>query len=114
MISFVVFFIVHISTPVQKRLFVNYDFSLCFYFKVAPELGFDTRFIVEQVHPAMLSDSVDSAHALTDPNVNDPASVSAHFSTITYARGASVLRMTQYFLGYDTFVKGLRRYLRER
>lgn len=81
---------------------------------MVPELGYDTRFIVEQVHQAMLSDSVDSAHALTNPNVNDPASVSNHFSVITYARGASVIRMTQHLLGNDTFVKGLRRYLNAR
>nr|XP_026484279.1 membrane alanyl aminopeptidase-like [Vanessa tameamea] len=78
---------------------------------VAPDLGYDIRFIVEQVHSAMLPDSIDSAHALTNPDVNDPATVSAHFSVITYARGASVLRMTQHLLGEDTFVKGLRRYL---
>ncbi|CAF4959387.1 unnamed protein product [Pieris macdunnoughi] len=77
----------------------------------APEMGFNTRFIVEQLRVSMLSDSVDSAHALTNPDVNDPASVSAHFSTITYARGASMLRMTQYLLGDGTFVKGLRKFL---
>ncbi|CAH0725373.1 unnamed protein product, partial [Brenthis ino] len=81
---------------------------------VAPTLGYDTRFIVEQVHQAMLPDSVDSAHALTNPNVNDPVSVSNHFSVITYARGASVIRMTQHLLGDDTFVKGLRQYLSAR
>lgn len=62
----------------------------------------------------MLSDSVDTAHALTNPAVNSPSSVSAHFSTITYARGASVLRMTQHLLGEQTFVKGLRKYLSNR
>ncbi|CAH2105877.1 unnamed protein product [Euphydryas editha] len=81
---------------------------------VAPELGYDIRFIVEQLQTSMLSDSVDSAHALTNPAVNSPSSVSAHFSTITYARGASVLRMTQHLLGEETFVKGLRKYLNNR
>ncbi|GBP46442.1 Membrane alanyl aminopeptidase [Eumeta japonica] len=81
---------------------------------VRPDLGFDTRFIVEQVHSALFSDSLDSAHPLTDPTVNDPTSVSAHFSTITYARGAAVLRMTEHLLSRDTFVKGLRIYLKER
>ncbi|CAK1546277.1 unnamed protein product [Leptosia nina] len=80
----------------------------------APEMGFDTRFVVEQLRVSMLSDSVDSAHALTNPNVNDPASVSAHFSTITYARGASMLRMTRALLGDSTFVKGLRKFLEAR
>lgn len=79
-----------------------------------PELGFDIRFIDEQIHVAMFADSIDSAHALTNPNVNSPTTVSNHFSTITYARGASVLRMTQYLLGKDTYDKGLRFYLDER
>lgn len=77
-------------------------------------MGYDIRFIPEQVHTAMFSDSVDTAHPLTDPSVIDPTSVSNHFSTITYARGAAILRMTQYLLGEDTYVKGLRIYLKER
>ncbi|CAH2070916.1 unnamed protein product, partial [Iphiclides podalirius] len=81
---------------------------------VARDLGFDTRFIVEQLQTVMISDSIDSAHALTDPSVNDPASVSAHFSAITYARGAAIIRMTQHLLGDDTFDKGLRFYLLDR
>ncbi|XP_073942539.1 putative aminopeptidase-2 [Choristoneura fumiferana] len=81
---------------------------------VRPDLGYSTRFIIEQVHVSMISDSIDSAHALTNPAVTDPVSVSNHFSTITYARGASVVRMTQFLLGVDTFVKGLRAYLKER
>ncbi|KAI8424597.1 hypothetical protein MSG28_003037 [Choristoneura fumiferana] len=64
---------------------------------VRPDLGYSTRFIIEQVHVSMISDSIDSAHALTNPAVTDPVSVSNHFSTITYARGASVVRMTQAF-----------------
>ena len=81
---------------------------------MAPEMGYNIRFIVEQVHQALLSDSVDSAHALTNPNVNDPATVSSHFSVITYARGASIIRMTQHLLGDSAFVNGLRRYLSAR
>lgn len=77
-------------------------------------MGFNARFVVEQIRVSMLSDSVDSAHALTDSNVNDPDTVSAHFSTITYAKGASILRMTQYLLGDATFVKGLRKFLEAR
>ncbi|KOB73138.1 Aminopeptidase N3 [Operophtera brumata] len=81
---------------------------------VEPTLGFETRFIVEQLQVAMISDSVDTAHALTNPSVSDPVSVSAHFSTITYARGAAVLRMTQHLLGDATFQKALRNYLKDR
>ncbi|XP_053604245.1 membrane alanyl aminopeptidase-like [Plodia interpunctella] len=81
---------------------------------VREELGYSTRFIVEQLQVAMFSDSVDSAHPLTDPSVNDPNSVSGHFSTITYAKGACILRMTQHLLGEETYNNGLRIYLSER
>nr|QCI02834.1 aminopeptidase N [Chilo infuscatellus] len=79
--------------------------------KVEPNLGYETRFISEQFFQAMTADSVDSAHALTNPTVNSPSTVSAHFSAITYARGACILRMTQHLLSEATFVKGLRKYL---
>ncbi|XP_075971875.1 membrane alanyl aminopeptidase-like [Anticarsia gemmatalis] len=78
---------------------------------VAPEMGYATRFIVEQEQTALLSDSFQSAHALTDPSVNDPTTVSAHFSTITYAKGAAVLRMTQHLLSDTTYRKALQNYL---
>ncbi|CAB3221062.1 unnamed protein product [Arctia plantaginis] len=81
--------------------------------RVAPDLGYETRFIVEQLHVSLLSDSVDSAHALTNPAVNDPTSVSAHFSQITYGKGACVLRMTQHLLSDSTYEKALRNYIRQ-
>ncbi|RVE53192.1 hypothetical protein evm_002025 [Chilo suppressalis] len=82
--------------------------------KVAPELDYETRFVSEQFFQAMTADSVDSAHALTNPSVNSPSTVSAHFSAITYARGACILRMTQHLLSEATYVKGLRSYLNDR
>ncbi|CAH0605717.1 unnamed protein product [Chrysodeixis includens] len=81
--------------------------------RVEPKLGYDTRFIVEQLHTSLLSDSSANAHPLTDESVSSPSTVSAHFSTITYAKGASVLRMTQYLLGIETYEKGLRKYLED-
>lgn len=77
-------------------------------------MGFETRFITEQVHVSLLSDAATSAHPITDLAVNNPTSVSNHFSTITYAKGACVLRMTQHLLGNDTYVSGLRSYLQAR
>ncbi|XP_026755766.2 membrane alanyl aminopeptidase-like isoform X2 [Galleria mellonella] len=81
---------------------------------VCKDLGYETRFIVEQLHQAMFSDSLDSAHPLTNPAVNSPSSVSGHFSTITYAKGACIIRMTRHLLGEDTFRDGLRIYLKRR
>lgn len=87
-------------------------FFVFFHHQVAPDLGYETRFIVEQLHVSLLSDSVDSAHALTNPAVIDPATVSAHFSQITYGKGACLLRMTQHLLTDSTFEKALRNYIR--
>ncbi|CAH0703043.1 unnamed protein product [Spodoptera exigua] len=82
--------------------------------KAEPEMGFPTRFIVEQLQVSLLSDSFASAHPLTNPDVSDKDSVRAHFSTITYAKGASILRMTQHLLGEETYQKGLQAYLKDR
>ncbi|KAM3967324.1 aminopeptidase N [Aphomia sociella] len=81
---------------------------------VRPDLGYETRFIVEQFQQAMFSDSVDSAHPLTDPSVNSPSTVSNHFSTITYAKGACIIRMTQHLMGDEVFKSGLQLYLKRR
>ncbi|KAJ8727735.1 hypothetical protein PYW07_001854 [Mythimna separata] len=99
------------------NLWLNEGFARFYQFYltdiVEPEMGFDKRFIVEQVQVSLLSDATTSAHPLTDTSVNSPTTVSAHFSQITYGKGASVLRMTQHLLGNDTYVAGLRTYLKD-
>lgn len=77
-------------------------------------MGFGTRFITEQVHTALLSDSANNPHPLTNPGVNSNAAVSAMFSTISYNKGAAVIRMTEHLLGSEVHRQGLRNYLRER
>lgn len=84
------------------------------HFKVETEMGFETRFITEQVHTALLADSAETAHPLTNPNVGSPQSVSAMFSTISYNKGAAIIRMTERLLGTAAHTAGLRLYLRDR
>lgn len=74
-------------------------------------MGFETRFITEQVHSALLADSAESAHPLTNPNVGSPQSVSAMFSTISYNKGAAIIRMTEHLLSTSVHTAGLRIYL---
>lgn len=76
-------------------------------------MGLDTRFITEQVHASLLSDSSNNPQPLTNPGVGSPASVSAMFSTITYNKGAAVIRMTEHLLGTNVHRAGLRNYLVE-
>nr|AHW57924.1 aminopeptidase N [Mamestra brassicae] len=98
-------------------LWLNEGFARYYqYFLTAAvvDMGLATRFITEQVHTSLLSDSSDHPHPLTNPGVGSPASVSAMFSTITYNKGAAVIRMTEHLLGSDVHRQGLRNYLREK
>ncbi|XP_052740774.1 membrane alanyl aminopeptidase [Bicyclus anynana] len=81
--------------------------------EVEEEMGFSTRFIPEQVHTSLLFDSSENAHALTHP-VGSAASVRNMFSTISYNKGAAVIRMTEHLLGTKVHEAGLRNYLKDR
>ncbi|CAH0693407.1 unnamed protein product [Chilo suppressalis] len=81
---------------------------------VDPNLGLGSRFIPEQVHTALLSDSSDNPHPLTNPGVGSTSAVSAMFSTISYNKGAAIIRMTEHLMGSDNHRHGLRKYLRNR
>nr|AAX39865.1 aminopeptidase N3 [Trichoplusia ni] len=76
-------------------------------------MGLGTRFITEQVHTSLLSDSSNNPQPLTNPGVGSPAAVSAMFSTITYNKGAAVIRMTEHLLGSVVHTTGLRNYLKK-
>lgn len=76
-------------------------------------MGLETRFITEQIHTALLSDSANNPHPLTNPGVGSPRAVSAMFSTLSYNKGAAIIRMTEHLLGHDVHRQGLRNYLVE-
>ncbi|XP_050667539.1 membrane alanyl aminopeptidase-like [Leptidea sinapis] len=78
-------------------------------------MGFDTRFIVEQVHTSMLADSANNPHPLYHPAMeNDPDAVWDMFSTISYNKGACIIRMTEHLLGFEVNRLGLQNYLAEK
>lgn len=79
-----------------------------------PKMGLERRFINEQVHTALLTDSADHPQPLTNPGVDSPRSVSNMFSTISYNKGAAVIRMTEHLLGTPTHTEGLKTYLNRR
>src|SRR5207245_40119 len=53
-----------------------------------------------------------SSHPIEVP-VKDPAEIREIFDDISYAKGASILRMLEQFLGESTFRRGIRNYLKE-
>ncbi|XP_063619701.1 membrane alanyl aminopeptidase-like [Cydia splendana] len=78
-------------------------------------MGLETRFIIEQMHTALLSDSTANAHPLSStPGIGSPASVSGMFTTLSYNKGAAVIRMTEHLLGFEVHRTGLRNYLRNK
>ncbi|XP_063824393.1 membrane alanyl aminopeptidase-like [Ostrinia nubilalis] len=81
---------------------------------VEPEMGLGSRFINEQVHTSMLTDSADNPHPLTNPGIADPVQVRSMFSAISYNKGAAIIRQTDHLLGFTVHRDGLRRYLNSR
>ncbi|XP_069840571.1 aminopeptidase Ey-like [Dendropsophus ebraccatus] len=71
--------------------------------------------VLYDIHRVMGVDALTSSHPLTskEEDVNTPAEISALFDSITYSKGAAVIRMLSSFLTEEIFVEGLRTYLKE-
>ncbi len=63
---------------------------------------------------AMNADARTTAHKLQQPIVNELEANAAFDPEITYAKGQAFLRMTEAYLGEDTFRTGIRRYVAAR
>ncbi|XP_071824973.1 aminopeptidase N-like isoform X3 [Apostichopus japonicus] len=68
------------------------------------------QFLAEDLHRVFALDALGSSHPVRVP-VNSPAEISEIFDTISYAKGASILRMLNNILSEETFRRGLNRYL---
>nr|AVZ46159.1 Aminopeptidase N [Ichneumia albicauda] len=69
--------------------------------------------VLNDVYRVMAIDALASSHPLSTPasEVNTPAQISEVFDSISYSKGASVLRMLSSFLTEDLFKKGVASYL---
>ncbi|XP_012262215.2 aminopeptidase N-like [Athalia rosae] len=77
---------------------------------VEPTWELENQFTVDNYQPALLTDSLDTSHPISD-DVYTPSQVAAIFDTITYSKGGSLLRMLETILSTATFRNGLNRYL---
>ncbi|PIK55590.1 putative aminopeptidase N [Apostichopus japonicus] len=68
------------------------------------------QFLAEDLHRVFALDALGSSHPVRVP-VNSPAEISEIFDTISYAKGASIIRMLNNILSEETFRRGLNRYL---
>ncbi|XP_012588137.1 PREDICTED: aminopeptidase N [Condylura cristata] len=69
--------------------------------------------VLNEVYRVMAVDALASSHPLSSPadEVNTPAQISELFDSISYSKGASVLRMLSHFLNETVFQQGLASYL---
>lgn len=73
----------------------------------------DKQFVAAQVQSILASDAQETSAALSSP-ASSPSEVSGRFSSISYNKGASIIRMLQHVIGYENFKKGLQNYLSEK
>ncbi|KAF2149807.1 hypothetical protein K461DRAFT_230575 [Myriangium duriaei CBS 260.36] len=77
-----------------------------------PEWRVWEGYVTDNLQSALGLDSLRSSHPIEVP-VKRADEINQIFDAISYAKGSSVLRMISKYLGEDTFMEGIRRYLRK-
>ncbi|XP_043289825.1 aminopeptidase N [Venturia canescens] len=78
---------------------------------VEPEWKVLEQFIVHDLQPVFTLDALESSHPVS-VEVGHPEEISEIFDRISYAKGASIIRMMDHFLTTRVFKQGLTKYLR--
>lgn len=79
---------------------------------VFPEWDIWNDFLLAEHSRALSLDALANTHAI-EIDVRHPQEISEIFDTISYAKGASVIRMLAEYLGEKAFIRGLRAYLKK-
>ncbi|MDD5147698.1 MAG: M1 family metallopeptidase [Candidatus Daviesbacteria bacterium] len=79
---------------------------------IFPEWDIWTQFVAEEMGVAYSLDALKNTHPI-EVEVGDPAEISEIFDKVSYAKGATVLRMLMSYLGPAVFQKGLQHYLKK-
>ncbi|XP_041462436.1 aminopeptidase N-like [Lytechinus variegatus] len=77
-----------------------------------PDWGMTDQFVAADFQTALDADALITSRPII-VDVETPDDINQQFDTISYNKGASILRMLQNFLGEETFKKGLANYLKE-
>ncbi|ARM74968.1 M1 family metallopeptidase [Acidianus manzaensis] len=95
-------------------LWLNESFATFMSYKAVnwlkPEWDFWGNFIYEETSGAMIKDSLHITHPI-EANVKNVEEIEEIFDDISYGKGASILRMIEYYLGNEDFRKGISSYL---
>jgi len=68
--------------------------------------------LTEDVIPVMWDDAKPSSHPIVVQNVTSAAEITSLFDSITYSKGASILRMLEKIVQSDIFRESLQEYLK--
>ncbi|XP_048084131.1 glutamyl aminopeptidase [Alosa alosa] len=97
-------------------LWLNEGFASFFEYvgveKAEPDWGMRDIMLISDVLPVMVDDALLSSHPII-VDVSTPAEITSVFDSISYSKGASILRMLEDHLGRDTFRDGCREYLKK-
>jgi len=80
---------------------------------VQPDWRIPEQFVVHELQNVFLLDVYRSSHPIS-VQVNHPNEIDEIFDTISYGKGASIIRMMDHFLTTPVFRRGLTRYLKRR
>jgi aminopeptidase 2 len=77
-----------------------------------PEWKVWETYVVQDLANALSLDSLRSSHPIEVP-VRRADEINQIFDAVSYSKGSAVLRMISKYLGEDTFMEGIRRYLKK-
>ncbi|KAK5461232.1 Aminopeptidase 2 mitochondrial [Exophiala xenobiotica] len=77
-----------------------------------PEWKVWETFVIDTLQGALGLDGLRSSHPIEVP-VHRAEDINQIFDAISYSKGSSVLRMISKYLGEDTFIEGIRRYIKK-
>lgn len=92
-------------------MFRYYSGFLDFPEQLEPSWKMEQQFVVEQLQTVYAVDALDSSNPLTR-NVSSQGEIGTTGDTITYSKGASVIRMMELTFGSNVFNSALREYLK--
>jgi len=75
-----------------------------------PEMDIWTQFVSDTLIPALELDALKNSHPI-EVEVGHPCEVEEIFDSISYNKGASVIRMLHDYIGNDAFKQGMKHYL---
>ncbi|EFX81628.1 hypothetical protein DAPPUDRAFT_317254 [Daphnia pulex] len=79
---------------------------------VEPDFRMNDQFIIENLQYVFGVDALETSRPI-NIEVNTPAEINSMFDAISYEKGSCVIRMCADFIGFDTFQRGLTRYLND-